>query len=80
MATLLHIDSSVLLGRGVRLAHRRGRLPQGLAGTAPDGTVVYRDLAAEPVPHITAESHTAGFADPATHSSEQAAAFGSASR
>ncbi len=41
----------------------------------PDGTVIYRDLAASPVRHITAEAHTAGFADPATHTPEQAAAF-----
>jgi FMN-dependent NADH-azoreductase len=75
MATLLHIDSSVFSGeasasRTVADAFRKAWQEQH-----PDGTVVYRDLAAEPVPHITAESHTAGFADPATHSSEQAAAF-----
>ncbi|MFB7510542.1 FMN-dependent NADH-azoreductase, partial [Streptomyces broussonetiae] len=41
----------------------------------PEGTVVYRDLNAEPVPHITAASHTAGFVDPAAHTPEQASAF-----
>lgn len=37
--------------------------------------MIYRDLAADPVPHITAYAHTAGFADPAAHTSEQAVAF-----
>ncbi|MED7821794.1 NAD(P)H-dependent oxidoreductase, partial [Streptomyces chiangmaiensis] len=67
MATLLHIDSSVFGGeasasRTVSEAFRKTWQEQH-----PNGTVVYRDLAANPVPHITAEAHTAGFADPATH-------------
>ncbi|MEV7687074.1 FMN-dependent NADH-azoreductase [Streptomyces bungoensis] len=75
MATLLHIDSSVLPGeasasRAVTAAFRAHWQEQH-----PEGTVVYRDLAAQPVPHITAEAHTAGFADPATHTPGQAAAF-----
>lgn len=75
MATLLHIDSSLFpseasASRAVTEAFRRTWEEQH-----PGGTVVYRDLAVDPVPHITAESHTAGFADPATHSPEQAAAF-----
>ncbi|EMF52652.1 dehydrogenase flavoprotein [Streptomyces bottropensis ATCC 25435] len=41
----------------------------------PDGTVVYRDLHADPVPHISAAAHSAGFTDPATRTPEQAAAF-----
>ncbi|WP_046726510.1 FMN-dependent NADH-azoreductase [Streptomyces humi] len=75
MATLLHIDSSLLPGemsasRTVTDAFRKAWQEQH-----PDGTVIYRDLAAEPVPHITAASHLAGFADPATHTPEQAEAF-----
>ncbi|MFF7977593.1 FMN-dependent NADH-azoreductase [Streptomyces sp. NPDC007901] len=75
MATLLHIDSSLLPGeasssRSVTDAFRKAWQEQH-----PDGTVVYRDLAVEPVPHITAAAHTAGFMDPAAHSPEQAAAF-----
>ncbi|MEU6394238.1 NAD(P)H-dependent oxidoreductase [Streptomyces sp. NPDC046939] len=75
MATLLHIDSSVFTGsasasRTVTDAFRKAWQEQH-----PEGTVVYRDLGAEPVPHITADSHTAGFADPATHTPEQSAAF-----
>ncbi|GGT21596.1 FMN-dependent NADH-azoreductase [Streptomyces chromofuscus] len=75
MATLLHIDSSVFpseasSSRAVTDAFRRTWQEQH-----PDGTVIYRDLAASPVPHITADAHTAGFADPGSHSAEQAAVF-----
>ncbi|KOV68723.1 FMN-dependent NADH-azoreductase [Streptomyces sp. MMG1121] len=75
MATLLHIDSSVFpteasASRAVTAAFRAHWEEQH-----PDGTVVYHDLDARPVPHITAAAHTAGFTDPASHTSEQAAAF-----
>ncbi|MER6535169.1 FMN-dependent NADH-azoreductase [Streptomyces sp. 900105755] len=75
MATLLHIDSSLLPGgasssRAVTDAFRTAWLAQH-----PDGRVIYRDLAADPVPHLTAAAHTAGFADPASHTPEQADAF-----
>ncbi|MGW2822077.1 FMN-dependent NADH-azoreductase [Streptomyces sp. NPDC001443] len=75
MATLLHIDSSVFPGgasasRSVTAAFRRTWEEQH-----PEGEVIYRDLAAHPVPHITADAHTAAFADPATHTPAQAAAF-----
>ncbi|MEU8980361.1 FMN-dependent NADH-azoreductase [Streptomyces sp. NPDC058251] len=75
MATLLHIDSSVFPGsvsasRAVTDAFRKAWEEQH-----PEGTVIYRDLAANPVPHITADSHSAGFAAPDTHTPEQAAAF-----
>lgn len=75
MATLLHLDSSVFpagasASRAVTETFRKAWEEQH-----PDGTVVYRDLDADPVPHITADAHTAGFADPATHTPAQAAAF-----
>ncbi|MGC5005451.1 FMN-dependent NADH-azoreductase [Streptomyces sp. DT203] len=75
MATLLHIDSSVFTGeasssRSVADAFRKAWEEQH-----PDGTVIYRDVAASPVPHITADAHTAGFAAPSEHTPEQAAAF-----
>jgi FMN-dependent NADH-azoreductase len=75
MATLLHIDSSVFPGsasasRAVTDAFRKAWEEQH-----PEGTVIYRDLAASPVPHITADAHLAGFAAPDTHTPEQAAAF-----
>jgi FMN-dependent NADH-azoreductase len=75
MATLLHIDSTLFPGeasasRGVTDAFRTAWQEQH-----PGGTVIYRDLAVNPVPHITAAAHTAGFVDPATHTPEQAAEF-----
>ncbi|MEU6773779.1 NAD(P)H-dependent oxidoreductase [Streptomyces sp. NPDC046759] len=75
MATLLHIDSSafpagVSSSRAVTEAFRTHWQEQH-----PDGTVVHHDLAAQPVPHISAAAHTAGFVDPASHTPEQAAAF-----
>ncbi|MGW3955607.1 FMN-dependent NADH-azoreductase [Streptomyces sp. NPDC004752] len=75
MATLLHIDSSVFpseasASRAVTETFRRIWREQH-----PDGAVIYRDLSADPVPHLTAAAHTAGFADPATHTPEQASAF-----
>ncbi|MER6624575.1 MULTISPECIES: FMN-dependent NADH-azoreductase [unclassified Streptomyces] len=75
MATLLHIDSSVFpasasSSRAVAETFRKAWEEQH-----PEGTVIYRDLAANPVPHLTADAHTAGFADPAAHTPGQAAAF-----
>ncbi|MEW2074327.1 NAD(P)H-dependent oxidoreductase [Streptomyces sp. NPDC013433] len=75
MATLLHIDSSVFpasasASRAVAETFRRTWEEQH-----PEGTVIYRDLATNPVPHLTADAHTAGFADPSAHTPEQAAAF-----
>ncbi|MCX4617493.1 FMN-dependent NADH-azoreductase [Streptomyces mirabilis] len=75
MATLLHIDSSVFPGeasssRSVADAFRRAWEEQH-----PQGTVIYRDLAAAPVPHITADAWSAGYAAPCEHTPEQSAAF-----
>ncbi|MEU9110741.1 NAD(P)H-dependent oxidoreductase [Streptomyces sp. NPDC048483] len=75
MATLLHIDSSVFpeggsASRAVTSAFRKAWEEQH-----PDGTVIYRDLGADPLPHLDAVAASAGFADPATHSPEQQAAF-----
>src|SRR5262245_34253449 len=75
MATLLHLDSSVFPGeasssRSVAAAFRRAWQEED-----PEGKVVHRDLAADPVPHITADAWSAGFHAPSEHSPEQAAAF-----
>ncbi|MFE2488612.1 FMN-dependent NADH-azoreductase [Streptomyces mirabilis] len=75
MATLLHIDSSVFPGeasssRSVTDAFRRAWEEQH-----PQGTVIYRDLAAAPVPHITADAWSAGYAAPCERTPEQSAAF-----
>ncbi|MGW1916651.1 FMN-dependent NADH-azoreductase [Streptomyces sp. NPDC002076] len=75
MATLLHIDSSVFPGetsssRSVTAAFRRTWEEQH-----PEGTVIYRDLAAAPVPHMTADAWSAGYAAPTERTPEQSAAF-----
>jgi FMN-dependent NADH-azoreductase len=75
MATLLHLDSSAFPGeastsRIVTYAFRTAWEAQH-----PAGTVVYRDLAKNPSPHITADAFAAGFVDPVTHTVEQVAAF-----
>lgn len=74
MATLLHIDSSLngdqSHSRRVTAAFRAAWLSEH-----PEGTVVYRDLAAEPLPHLTAPAFYAGFSDPAEHTAEQQAAY-----
>ncbi|MFF8093013.1 FMN-dependent NADH-azoreductase [Streptomyces sp. NPDC016675] len=75
MATLLHIDSSVFpaeasASRSVTAAFRRTWEEQH-----PEGTVIYRDLATDPVPHITADAWSAGYADPSERTARQTAAF-----
>lgn len=80
MATLLHIDSAVLPGeasssRSVTAAFRRTWQEQHRRGT-----VIYRDLVADPVPHITADAWSAGWTDPSERTPEQSAAFAARER
>ncbi|MEU3569654.1 NAD(P)H-dependent oxidoreductase [Kitasatospora sp. NPDC036755] len=74
MPTLLHLDSSAIadgsVSREVTAAFRAAWQAEH-----PDGTVVYRDLAAEPLPHLDAHGISAGFAPAEARSAEQAAAF-----
>ena len=50
---LLHIDSSI---QGERSISRRltARAPANWLAAHPDGTVTYRDLGADPLPHLDA--------------------------
>ncbi|WP_392671644.1 FMN-dependent NADH-azoreductase [Streptomyces sp. LN785] len=63
MATLLHIDSAVFpqgsASREVTAAFVKTWIEQH-----PDGQVVYRDLAANPLPHLDAAAAAAGAGDP----------------
>ncbi|WEV26502.1 NAD(P)H-dependent oxidoreductase [Streptomyces sp. 71268] len=75
MPTLLHLDSSLYsldasTSRAVTASFRKTWEEQH-----PNGTVLYRDLAADPLPHIDEISATAGFSDPSGHTPEQQAAF-----
>ncbi|GAB2777922.1 FMN-dependent NADH-azoreductase [Streptomyces daliensis] len=74
MATLLHIDSSLWpqdasVSRDVTASFR-----QAWEAQHPDGTVVYRDLAANPLPHLDAVTASVLAPSP-EHTPEQAAAF-----
>ncbi|GGI95272.1 FMN-dependent NADH-azoreductase [Streptomyces brasiliensis] len=75
MATLLHIDSSVFPSAASASRAVTDTFRKTWEAQHPEGTVIYRDLSASPVPHITADAHTAAFVDPATHTPGQAAAF-----
>ena len=75
MATLLHIDSSAFpdeasSSRSVTAAFRKTWEEQH-----PQGTVIYRDLDADPAPHITADAWSAGYATPTQRTPEQSVAF-----
>ncbi|WP_432043574.1 FMN-dependent NADH-azoreductase [Streptomyces cadmiisoli] len=64
MPTLLHLDSSIWpsgtsMSRDV-MATFRGEWE----ARHPHGTVIYRDLAGEPLPHLTGDVFTAGNEDP----------------
>lgn len=75
MATLLHLDSSVFPGTASASRTVTETFRKAWEEQHPDGTVIYRDLSANPVPHLDTHAATAGLSDPATHTPEQAAAF-----
>lgn len=74
MTYLLHIDSSSLLtgsvsrevGATFQTAWRKEH---------PDDTVVYRDLAADPLPHLTSDAVTGRFTSPTDRTEGEAAAI-----
>lgn len=68
MSHLLHIDASSLGEASV------SRRVAGSFRAAWQGPVVHRDLAASPVPHLSAAGITARMTDSAQHTPEQAAA------
>ncbi|MCP2247370.1 FMN-dependent NADH-azoreductase [Lentzea aerocolonigenes] len=68
MSYLLHIDSSSLGEASVSRQVAQSFRDQW------QGPVVHRDLAASPVPHLTAAGITARITDPAQHTPEQAKA------
>jgi FMN-dependent NADH-azoreductase len=71
---LLHIDSSI---RGDQSVSRKltARAAAAWKAAHPDGTVTYRDLGADPLPHLDAVSGTAGMVPPDQHTPEQAASY-----
>ena len=74
MATLLQIDSSI---QGERSVSRSltARAAERWKAAHPDGEVVYRDLAADPLPHLDADAFAARAVPAEQHTPAQAAAF-----
>jgi len=74
MSHLLHIDSSI---QGDRSISRRltARAAGNWRAAHPDGTVTYRDLAEEPVPHFDNATGLARMVPPDQHTPAQAASY-----
>jgi FMN-dependent NADH-azoreductase len=74
MPTLLHIDSSAVadgsVSREVTAAFRAAWQAEH-----PEGTVTYRDLAVDQIPHLDVHGITGGFVPAEGRSAEQSAAF-----
>lgn len=75
MATLLHIDTSVFPREGSVSRDVAASFREAWEEQHPDGTVIYRDLGADPIPHLDGVGAAAGFTAPADRTPEQAAAF-----
>jgi FMN-dependent NADH-azoreductase len=74
MTNLLHLDSSIRSIKESRSRRLSKRYADAWRASAPDGTVTYRDLSANPIPHTDATSFYANFLAPDDRSPEQVAA------
>ncbi|MGP3971764.1 FMN-dependent NADH-azoreductase [Streptomyces sp. 6N223] len=74
MATLLHIDSSINGDKSVSRAVTQ-TFRQAWVDQHPEGKVVYRDLAADPVPHLTGEAYALQFVPAEQRTEEQRAVY-----
>ena len=72
MKTLLQINTSLYSDRG-QSSVLAAQFVDNWQQAHPDGRVIVRDLAANPVPHLTAERFDAFRADPSSRTAEQAA-------
>ncbi|MET9270907.1 NAD(P)H-dependent oxidoreductase [Kribbella sp. NPDC003557] len=73
MPTLLHLDSSVFPAERSASRAVAETFVKTWRELHPGGDVRYRDLAADPVPHITAAAYTAGLTPATEHTPAQAA-------
>jgi FMN-dependent NADH-azoreductase len=73
MNHLLHLDSS-LRTEGSRSRQLSARYAERWQARYPEGRVTYRDLAADPVPHLNHAAFSARFVPAADRTAEQAAA------
>jgi FMN-dependent NADH-azoreductase len=74
MAQLLHIDASIQGDRSISRA-LSARAAARWRDANPEGTVTYRDLAADPLPHLGPAGAQARFVPPEQHNDEQAASW-----
>jgi FMN-dependent NADH-azoreductase len=74
MAHLLHIDSSIQGERSITRS-LTARAAAAWLAAHPAGTVTYRDLGSDPLPHLDSESGTARMVAPAEHTPAQAASW-----
>jgi FMN-dependent NADH-azoreductase len=74
MNNLLHVDSSIRSIEESRSRKLSKRYADAWRATNPDGTVTFRDLSADPIPHTDATSFYANFLAPEDRSPDQAAA------
>ncbi len=75
MRHLLHLDSSFRT-EGSRSRKLSAYYAEAWSAAHPDGSVTYRDLSADPVPHLDNEAFTANFLDPSDRTPAQVAARG----
>jgi len=73
MAHLLHLDSSITGDRSVS-RKLTARAAKNWLAAHPDGTATYRDLAADPIPHLGSKAWTARITPSGERTPEQAAA------
>jgi FMN-dependent NADH-azoreductase len=74
MAHLLHLDSSIQGERSISRA-LSARAAARWRDANPEGTVTYRDLAVDPLPHLGPAGAQARFVPPDQHNAEQAASW-----
>jgi FMN-dependent NADH-azoreductase len=79
MSHLLHIDSSFQGERSVSRA-LSARAAERWRQVNPEGTVTYRDLAADPIPHLTAATGTARIVPAEERTPAQEASFALSAR
>jgi FMN-dependent NADH-azoreductase len=70
MPTLLHVDSSMRTA-GSRSRALSDHFARNWQQAHPDGSVIYRDLAADPVPHLDWHAFTANFVADEDRTAEQ---------
>ncbi|WP_432036883.1 FMN-dependent NADH-azoreductase [Streptomyces cucumeris] len=75
MPTLLHIDSSVWPGDASSSRAVTATFRKEWEAQHPNGTVIYRDLATEPLPHLDGAAAHAGFVPTDDRTPEQHDAF-----